>query len=319
MRQYFSTFVLLLAMLGWSGNAYAQFQTEIYPIKTRTLSATQFLNGKTDGPDAIVGGELRVPRYGEDRFPAVVLVHGSGGVASNVTDWAIELNKLGFVVFILDSFTGRGIKNTMTDQSQLSIYAMLDDAYRALEILSKHPRVDPKRIAIMGFSKGAFASLYSSMQRFNDTYAPKGARFAAHIAFYAPCETTYIDDTKLTGAPVRLFHGLADDYIPAAPCNEYVQRLKAAGIDAVLFEYAGVHHAFDTRLPGPIPLPQAITIRKCKLAEGPIGTVANQATSKPLTMGDACIERGVTIAPDASALEASRKEVAAFLKAQFKM
>lgn len=319
MRQVFTTFALLFAMVSFVGNAHAQFRTEIYPIKTRTLSATQFLNGKGDGPDAIVGGELRIPRFGEDRFPAVVLVHGSGGVASNVTDWAIELNKLGFVVFILDSFTGRGISNTVADQSQLSTYAMLYDAYRALEILSKHPRVDPKRIAIMGFSKGAFASHYSAMQRFNDSFAPQGVRFAAHISFYGACETTYIDDTKLTGVPVRLFHGLADDYIPAAPCKDYVQRLKAAGANAVLFEYAGAHHAFDTRLPGPIPLPQAITIRKCKLAEGPLGIVVNQETGKPLAMGDACIERGVTIAPDAPALEASRKEVAAFLQSQFKM
>lgn len=319
MRRALSTFALLTAMLGWSGHAHAQFRTEIHPIKTRTLSATQFLNGKADGPDAVVAGELRIPRFGDDRLPAIVLVHGSGGIASNVTDWAIELNKLGLVVLILDSFTGRGISDTVADQSQLSIYAMLYDSYRALEILSKHQRVDPKRIAIMGFSKGAFASHYSAMQRFNDIFAPQGARFSAHISFYGACETAYIDDTKLTGAPLRLFHGLADDYVPAAPCKEYVQRLKAAGADAELFEYAGARHAFDTRLPGPIPLPQAITLRKCRLAERPLGTIVNEATGKPLTMGDACIERGTTIAPDAPALNASRKEVADFLKAQFKM
>jgi dienelactone hydrolase len=319
MRQVLSTFALLLGLLGWSGSAHAQFRTEIYPIKTRTLSASQFLSGKADGPETIIGGELRIPRFGEDRFPAVVLVHGSGGIASNVADWAIELNKLGFVVFIIDSFTGRGIANTVADQTQLSTYSMLYDSFRALEILSKHPRVDPKRIAIMGFSKGAFASLYSSMQRFNDGFAPQGARFASHIAFYGGCETTYVDDTKLTGAPIRMFHGLADDYVPAAPCKEYVERLKAAGTDAVLFEYAGAHHAFDTRLPSAIPLPQAITIRKCRLAERPHGTIINLETGKPLTMGDSCIERGATIAPSASALEASRKEIAEFLKVRFKM
>jgi dienelactone hydrolase len=319
MRLVSSIFALLLAVLGWSGNANAQFRTEIYPIISRSLSATQFLNGKVDGPEVTVAGELRIPRFGEDRFPAVVLVHGSGGIASNVTDWAIELNKLGLVVFVLDSFTGRDITNTMADQSQDSIYAMLNDAYRVLEILSKHPRVDPKRIAIMGFSKGAFASLYSSMQRFNDSFAPQGVRFAAHIALYGGCETTYIDDTKLTGAPVRLFHGLADNYVPAAPCKDYVQRLKAAGADVELFEYAGAHHAFDTRLPSAIPLPQAITIRKCRLAERPLGTIVNLETGKPLAMSDTCIERGATIAPDAAALEATRKEVAAFLKAQLNM
>lgn len=319
MRQFVSIFATLFAVLNFAGNAHAQFRTELHPIKTRSLSTSQFLDGKADGPEVAIAGELRIPRYGEDRFPAVILVHGSGGVASNVTDWAVELNKLGLVVFILDSFTGRGIANTMADQSQVSPQAMLSDAYRALEILSKHPRVDPKRIAIMGFSKGAFASLYSSMQRFNDSFAPRGLRFAAHIAFYGGCETTYIDDTKLTGAPVRLFHGLSDDYVPAAPCKGYVQRLKAAGADAEMFIYQGAHHAFDTRLPGAIPLPQAITIRKCTLAERPLGTIVNQETGKPLAMSDKCIERGATIAPDAAGLDSSRKEVAAFLKTVFKM
>lgn len=319
MRHFMTIVALLLGIASFSGHAHAQFRTEIYPISTRSLNASQFLNGKSDGPEAVIGGELRIPRFGDERFPAVVLVHGSGGVASNVTDWAIELNKQGFVVFILDSFTGRGIVNTMADQSQISLYSMLYDSYRALEILSKNPRVDPKRIAIMGFSKGAFASLYSATQRFSDSFAPQGVRFAAHIAFYGACETTYIGDTKLTGAPVRMFHGSADDYVPAAPCRDYVQRLKSAGADAVLFEYAGAHHAFDTRLPGAIPLPQAITIRKCRLAEQSPGTIVNKETGKPLAMTDTCIERGTTIAPSASALEEARKEVAAFLKAQFKM
>ncbi len=319
MRHVLPTFAVLIAILGWTGNARAQFRTEIYPIETRNPGAAQFLNGTAEGPGAVISGELRIPRFGDERFPAIILVHGSGGIASNVTDWANELNKLGLVVFILDSFTGRGITDTMADQSQLSIYAMLHDSYRALDILSKHQRVDPKRIAIMGFSKGAFASHYSAMRRFSEIFAPRGVQFAAHISFYAACETTYIDDTKLTGAPVRMFHGLADDYIPAAPCKDYVQRLKAAGADAELFEYAGARHAFDTRMPGPIPLPQAITIRKCRLAERPLGTIVNEETGKPLSMGDACVERGASIAPDAAALSASRKEVADFLKAQFKL
>jgi len=69
-------------------------------------------------------------------------------------------------VFILDSFAGRNIVSTVTDQSQLDHLAMMVDAYRALGVLATHPRIDPARVAVMGFSKGAVAAVYSANQRF---------------------------------------------------------------------------------------------------------------------------------------------------------
>jgi predicted esterase len=70
---------------------------------------------------------------------------------------------------------------------------MMVDAYRALAMLAQHERIDPNRIAIMGFSKGAIAALYSSKERFRKSYALRNMEFAAHIGMYAPCNTTYRD------------------------------------------------------------------------------------------------------------------------------
>ena len=42
---------------------------------------------------------------------------------------------MGVAAFLLDSFTGRGIVQTVTDQSQLGSLAMIVDAYRALDLL----------------------------------------------------------------------------------------------------------------------------------------------------------------------------------------
>jgi dienelactone hydrolase len=320
MRQILRTALFALVSFAGASHAAAQFRTEVYPIVTRTLSTADFLNGKADGPAATIAGELRIPTFGTDKLPAVILVHGSGGVGNNVTSWAEELNKLGIAAFILDTFAGRGIVNTIADQSLLASFAMLYDSYRALEILSKHPRIDPNRIVIMGFSKGAIPSLYSSLARFQKLYAPANAKFAGHIALYAPCNTQYVEDLVTTGAPIRFFHGLSDNYTLAEHCKEYAGKLKAAGADVAFTGFAGAHHSYDTStIPFPIQLPNALTARTCRFTERPQGSIVNEETGKAPTMQDRCIERGATVAHSPEALAGTRKEVAAFLKTLFKM
>ena len=171
---------------------------EVHPIETVTLKTQQFLTGDLAGKPAVIAGQLRIPKPGTDRLPAVVLVHGSGGINASHERWADELNSAGFAVFVLDSFAGRGIVSTVNDQSQLDSLAMMVDAYRALALLAKHPRIDPARIAIMGFSKGAVAAVYSSNERFRGMYAPGNLAFAAHIGLYTPCNVSYRDDDKLS-------------------------------------------------------------------------------------------------------------------------
>jgi hypothetical protein len=39
------------------------------------------------------------------------------------------------------------------------------------------------------------------------------ASFAAYIPLYASCSATLIDDTDVCKAPIRQFHGIADDWV----------------------------------------------------------------------------------------------------------
>ena len=294
--------------------AQAIFRTEVYPVQTVTLGTADFLLGKKDGKPTMIAGELRIPKPGTDRLPAVVLVHGSGGIGFNSGMWADELNKAGLATFVVDSFTGRGITQTVTDQSQLSSYAMMNDAFAALAVLARHPRIDPGKIAVMGFSKGAVPSIYASMNRFQSAYAPDGAGFAAYIGFYTPCNVALIGDEKVGTRPIRLYHGLADDWVPVGPCRDYVARLKRAGADISLVEYPGAYHAFDNQMiPGTMQLPQALTGRKCRFEEKQPGVIINNDTGQPATANDSCIERGATIAYNAEATAAARKDVVEFL------
>jgi dienelactone hydrolase len=290
---------------------------EIHSFESVTLTDKQFLTGVKDGIPARIGGELRLPP-GTARVPAVILVHGSAGVGANVDRWARELNGICIAAFLLDCFTGRGIVQTVTDQSQLGNLCMIVDAYLALEQLSKHPRVDPSRIVLMGFSRGGSVALYASLSRFQRMHGPAGMEFAAYIPFYPQCNTAYHDDEQVSDRSIRLFHGTADNYVSVEPCRRYVERLRRAGKDVHLTEYAGAHHAFDNPLYSPaVSLPDAVTTCHCSREERPGGEIVNVETAKPFSWSDCCVKRGATVAYDAGATGDATKAVKSFLISKF--
>jgi len=80
-------FAALSQTLFSSTGAAQTARVELHPIKTITLTDEQFLNGAKNGPEVIIGGELRLPRLGSERLPAVVLLHGSSGIAAYVNEY----------------------------------------------------------------------------------------------------------------------------------------------------------------------------------------------------------------------------------------
>jgi dienelactone hydrolase len=317
-----TTVALTIACLGIfnPGTASAQIaRVEIHPFKSLTLTDQQFLTGSKDGTEVVIAGELRIPRAGTDRLPTVVLIHGSGGISRNSDDWVQMLNGMGLATFLVDSFSARGLVSVSANQAVLGRLVQTYDAYRALEVVAKHARVDPARVAAMGFSRGGQAILYASMKRFQKLHGPAGAAFAAYIPFYASCGTTYIGDEDLADRPIRLFHGSDDDYVPVAPCRSYVERLRKAGRDVVLTEYAGAYHVFDgANFKTPTKAEQSQSTRNCRLVEESEGRIINGDTKQPFTMADPCVVRGPTIAYNAEAHSASVTAVREVLRTAFK-
>ena len=222
---------------------------------------------------------------GKDKLPAVVLLHGSSGISGFVDDWAQFINGMGVATFVLDSFTARGIESLNNDQSRLSRLATTVDAYRALELLAKHPRIDPERIVVMGFSRGGQAALYAAMKRFQRLHGPEGKGFAGYLVFYPDCRTRYREDEDLADRPIRILHGNADDYNPVDACRDYVQSLRKAGKKVQLIEYAGAAHVFDwVMLKEPRKLTKAQTTRNCRLEERDNGVLFNSRSGQPLRM-----------------------------------
>jgi dienelactone hydrolase len=308
-----------------TGSVTAQVaRVEIHPVSSITLRDGDFLAGRKEGQPVTLAGELRIPKPGNDRLPAIVLLHGSGGIGgigSSIDEWSRELNQLGIATFTLDSFAGRGLVSTVANQTLLGRLNMVADAYRALEILAKHPRIDPRRIAVMGFSRGGQSALYSAMKRLYVTLGPaEDLQFAAHIALYPDCMTTYRADTEVSAKPIRILHGAADDYNPVAPCRGYVERLTKLQVDIKLIEYPSAHHVFDApALRTAVTLNAATTTRSCQLVEADDGQVLNHETQQPFTFSDACVEKGPTVAFNEAANAQARAFVRGFLTEVFKL
>ncbi|GJD48988.1 hypothetical protein OPKNFCMD_1714 [Methylobacterium crusticola] len=291
---------------------------ELHAIPSVTLSDAQFLRGEEAGTPVTVTGELRIAQ-GTGRLPAVVLVHGSGGMGPNIEAWARALNRAGVSTLALDGFTGRGLTGTATDQALLGRLNLILDAYRALEVLARHPRVDPARIALMGFSRGGQAALYASLSRFHRTWNRSGLTFAAYIPFYPDCATTFLGDTEVEARPIRILGGAADDYNPAALCAPYVERLRGAGRDVAMTVYPNAAHGFDNPL-GARPAAvsrDAQTVRRCSIREEPGGVLVNAATAAPFTYRDPCVERDPHVGYDPEATAAAREAVRATLAGVF--
>src|SRR5438067_4207227 len=192
-------------------------RTEIYAIPSLTISDQQFLTGDANGKEVTVAGEFRIAQ-GSGKLSVVVLMHGSSGVGAGMDPWVRHFNAMGISTFVIDGFSGRGLTAVGPNQALLGRLNLIVDIYRALEILAKHPRVDPDRLVLMGFSRGGQAALYVSLERFHKLLNNSGAQFAAYIPVYPDCATTYNTDTDVVDRPIRILHGTTDDYNPVASC-----------------------------------------------------------------------------------------------------
>lgn len=210
------------------------------------------LKGNTQNETTNIVGNLFLPAASDKgKVPAVVLMHGSGGIYSAMLDfWPKLFNAQGYAVLAVDSFGPRGVKSTVAEQSQVPFAADVADAFAALKLLASHPRVDASRIAIMGFSRGGITTWRTAVERIIAAQKlPNGLRFAAHVPFYAGgCVGVFrliVKPGVFSKSPMLWVHGDADDYTPIEPCRDYAGRIGKAGTPVEFAVIAGARHKFD--------------------------------------------------------------------------
>jgi len=143
---------------------------------------------------------------------------------------------------------------------------------------------------------------------------------AAYIAFYPSCVTTYVDDTGVSDHPIRLFHGISDDYVQIGPCRDYFGRLKQSAKDVQMFEYPDTWHAFDyPSFPSTPMIVKNAQTTHCDLKEEPVGRIINNATQSDFKYTDDCVGRSPHVAYSASSTQSSEVAVKDLLRNVFSL
>ena len=198
--------------------------------------------------------------------PGVIVLHGCEGYRAHygaVADW---LASHGYVAVAIDTLTPRGVTNACQDKSGSRIEAR--DALATLAWMRQQPYVDPTRLAVLGYSMGAIATL-DIVDPKSGVAAPPGVR--AGVAYYPACRNRIAANVN---APLRILDGDADTWTPAPPCQALAQAATAAGKTVVITTYPGATHAFNVKGPDRTAYGHALRYDPSAAADAQMQTLA---------------------------------------------
>jgi dienelactone hydrolase len=195
---------------------------------------------------ARVSASLHLPHRAPPA-PCMVILSSSAGVQRHRERfYALALNQAGIAALVVDSFSGRGVRRTVADQSLVSAAQMEGDAFAALALMRADPRIDARRIGVMGVSKGGGAALSTAIavrQRWRRGFPHL---FDLHVAI-CPGATAQHRDATTQGKPIYFMLAGRDDYTPAPLAIEYAERMRATGNRQIKVKvYGGAHHGWES-------------------------------------------------------------------------
>jgi dienelactone hydrolase len=203
-----------------------------------------------DGDLHLTGFLVRPDDVGGQPAPALLLVHGGGGLDEHARSQAQRYAELGYVVLACDMF-GPGV---MGDRERVmaALTAMRDDpdlvlrrAVAGLDALQALPDL-AKPCAAIGYCFGGLTVL---------TLARNGADLSGVISMHGSLATPRPATTGTVKAKILVCHGASDPHVPLADVTAFIDEMQQAGADWQLIAYGNAVHGFTHAhaVPGAIP------------------------------------------------------------------
>ena len=304
--------------------AYGLLSDRQAPYTTEDITfGTNVVAGTTNDEPVDVEATLYIPKNVTFPIPAVVIVPSSSGVEDErEIYYAKQFVNEGMAALVVDSFSSRGLTDSLYDQSVLEQWDVENDAIAALEKLKTDSRFKPDRIAVMGVSKGGTVAMDTALKIRKKWMGMEHVSFAAHIAISPDC-TWITRNARTPGAPIFFMLAELDDQTPAKPCIAEAERIRAAGnpqIDVKVYE--GAHHAWEELGRKPDYDPEAENYAKCRVWIEDDGRMFSADTEELLPEDDwrswaktNCMTLGATCCGGTRSLKKSAtRDIMAFLR-----
>ena len=186
------------------------------------------------------GKSIRLDAYLPDSanapLPAVIALYGAGGNVSGMERYAGILAAQGFAVYLLHYFDRTGTqfadKQIIFRNFPLWMKALWD----AISFVEKQPQVDSERIALLGFSLGAYLSLANSAV---------DPRVKIVVEFFGGMPKEMKLFMKRL-CPVLILHGEEDATVPVEEAYNLQKLLEKKKTPYEIKIYPGVGHGFET-------------------------------------------------------------------------
>jgi dienelactone hydrolase len=212
------------------------------------LNYFHVISRSTELPRLTIDGKLFLPptdrRKIDGKWPLVMVVPGSLGVAASHLAHAEAVSDDGFAAFVLDSFGARDVTSTVANQTQFSFAASAYDVLAAWKVLAAHPDIDASRIGAQGHSRGGSAVLTSATRRFADAVVGDGAGFRSVLAAY-PWSGHQFLDPSVDETEIRIIMGDADEWCSPMQVQGHCQAIRLSGGKVTMRLIGGAHHSFD--------------------------------------------------------------------------
>ena len=182
--------------------------------------------------------------------PGVLIVHDWMGVGPYVSRRAGEIAGLGYAALAADIY-GKGVRPASIEDAALCANKYKEDrslmrkhAAAALDALKADPRVDPGRLAAMGYCFGGTVVL---------ELARSGAEAAGFVSFHGGLNTPAPEDARHIKGKVLVLHGADDPLVPTGEVLAFEEEMRKAGVDWQMTFYGSAVHAFTNRDAGNNP------------------------------------------------------------------